>query len=123
MEYNGGGPGAWWGDVSAEGKQLFVCLSLTLGLPFISLQGCRAVFTLGQLFSAPPLPFLYPLLFMPSLKALLDDRQGLPLKLSSPIFVYLTAIIQILPQVPGTHRRVSCFFQFANPWKDLIGIL
>lgn len=54
MKYNGGGPGAWWGDVRAEGKQLFVCLSLTLGLPFISLQGCRAVFTLGQLFSAPP---------------------------------------------------------------------
>lgn len=54
MKCDGGGPGAWWGDVSAEGKQLFVCLSLTLGLPFISLQGCRAVFTLGQLFSAPP---------------------------------------------------------------------
>lgn len=61
MKYNGGGPGAWWGDVRSEGKQLFVCLSLTLGLPFISLQGCRAVFTLGQLFSAPPLcPFFTP---------------------------------------------------------------
>lgn len=61
MKCNGGGPGAWWGDVRAEGKQLFVCLSLTLGLPFISLQGCRAVFTLGQLFSAPPLcPFFTP---------------------------------------------------------------
>lgn len=54
MKYNGGGPGAWWGDVSTEGKLLFVCLSLTLGLPFISLQGCGAVFTLGQLFSASP---------------------------------------------------------------------
>lgn len=56
---------------------------------------------------------------MPPLKALLGDRQGLPLKLSSPIFVYLAAIIQILPQVPGTHRRASCLFQFANLWKDL----
>lgn len=54
MKYNGGGPGAWWGDVSTEGKLLFVCLSLTLGLPFISLQGCGAVFTPGQLFSASP---------------------------------------------------------------------
>lgn len=123
MRHNGGGPGAWWGDVSAEGKQLFVCLSLTLGLPFISLQGCRAVFTLGQLFSAPPSALSLHPPFHASFKALLDDRQGLPLKLSSPIFVYLAAIIQILPQVPGTHRRVSCFFQFANLWKDLIGIL
>lgn len=49
MKYNRGGPGARWGDVSTEGKQLFVCLSLTLGLPFISLQGCGAVFTPGQL--------------------------------------------------------------------------
>lgn len=56
---------------------------------------------------------------MQSLKALLGDRQGLPLKLSSPIFVYLAAITQILSQVPGTHRGVSCFFQFANLWKDL----
>lgn len=110
MKYNGGGPGAWWGDVSTEGKQLFVCLSLTLGLPFISLQGCRAVFTPGSLFLLLPLPFLYPLLFMPSLKALLDDHQGLPLKLSSPIFVYLVVIIQTLPQVQRTHSRVSCVF-------------
>lgn len=60
MKYNGGGPGAWWGDVSTEGKLLFVCLSLTLSLPFISLQGCGAVFTPGQLFFCfshwPPSP-------------------------------------------------------------------
>lgn len=112
MKYNEGGPGACWGDVSTEGKQLFVCLSLTLGLPFISLQGCRAVFTLGQLFSAFPSALSLPLLFMPSLKALLDDHQGLPLKLSSPIFVYLVVIIQTLPQVQGIHSRV-------NLWKGL----
>lgn len=122
MKYNEGGPGACWGDVSTEGKQLFVCLSLTLGLPFISLQGCRAVFTPGQLFSAFPSALSLPLLFMPSLKALLDDHQGLPLKLSSPIFVYLVVIIQTLPQVQGIHSRV-------NLWKGLgqvvfdIGIL
>lgn len=63
MKYNEGGPGAWWGDVSTEGKQLFVCLSLTLGLPFISLQGCGAVFTPGQLFSASPSALSLPLLF------------------------------------------------------------
>lgn len=122
MKYNEGGPGAWWGDVSTEGKQLFVCLSLTLGLPFISLQGCGAVFTPGQLFSASPSALSLPLLFMPSLKALLDDHQGLPLKLSSPIFVYLVVIIQTLPRVQGIHSRV-------NLWKGLgqvvfnIGIL
>lgn len=83
-------PGAWWGDVSTEGKLLFVCLSLTLALPFISLQGCGAVFTLGQLSSASPSALSFPLLFMPSLKALLDDHQGLPLKLSSPHFCALS---------------------------------
>lgn len=92
IKYNGGGPGAWWGDVSAEGKLLFVCLSLTLGLPFISLQGCGAVFTPGQLFSAAPSAlFFLPSLFMLSLKALLDDHQGLPLKLSSPHFCVLNS--------------------------------
>lgn len=100
MKYNGGGPGARWGDVSTEGKQLFVCLSLTLGLPFISLQGCGAVFTPGQLSFCVSLlcPFFTPpFFFMPSLKALLDHRQGLPLKLSSPIFVHLVAITPTLP--------------------------
>lgn len=91
--YIRGGPGAWWGDVSTEGKLLFVRLSLTLGLPFISLQGCGAVFTPGQFF------FFFlevslcsaPLLFILSLKALLDDHQGLPLKLSSPHFCVLNS--------------------------------
>lgn len=75
------------------------------------------------------LPFLYPFLFIASLKALLDDQQGLPLKLSSPIFVYLVVVIQTLPQVQGTHSRVSCFLICVNLWKGLgqavfnIGIL
>lgn len=79
------GPTVWWGDVSVEGKLLFVCLSPTLKLPFISLQGCGALFTPGALLFAPPPP-----LFMVPLKALLDDHQGLPLKLSSPLFCVLS---------------------------------
>lgn len=62
MKRNGGGPAARRGDVSTEGKQLFVCLSVTLGLPFISLQGSGAVFTPGaalslSLSSCVSLPF------------------------------------------------------------------
>lgn len=112
MKYNGGGPGAWWGDVSTEGKLLFVCLSLTLGLPFISLQGCRAVFTPGQLFSAspsapPPCP---PLLFALSLKALLDDHQGLPLKLSSPHFCVLSSNYPDSPLSAGNSQQGDLLF-------------
>ena len=69
------------------------------------------------------LPFLYPLLFIASLKALLDDQQGLPLKLSSPIFVYLVVIIQTLPRVQGTHSRVSRFLICVNLWKGLVQVL
>lgn len=121
MKYNGGGPGAWWGDVSTEGKLLFVCLSLTLGLPFISLQGCGAVFTPGQLFSASPSAlFFLPLLFMLSLKALLDDHQGLPLKLSSPHFCVLSSNY---PDSPSSARNSQqgdlLFFPYVNLWKRL----
>lgn len=92
MKYNGGGPGAWWGDVSTEGKLLFVCLSLTLSLPFISLQGCGTVFTPGQLFFCfslrspppPPRPSYAPFHAVLFLKSFLDDHQGLPFKFSSP---------------------------------------
>lgn len=123
MEYNGGGPGAWWGDVSTEGKLLFVCLSLTLGLPFISLQGCRAVFTPGQLFSASPSalsPLLPPfLLFMLSLKALLDDHQGLPLKLSSPHFCVLNSNYPDSPTSAGNSSQgeLCFFFSYVNLFK------
>lgn len=83
MKYNGGGPGAWWGDVSTV-----VCLPVPDTRPPIYLTPrLRAVFTPGQLFSASPSALFIPLLFMLSLKALLDDHQGLPLKLSSPPFL------------------------------------
>lgn len=97
MKYNRGGPGARWGDVSTEGKQLFVCLSLTLGLPFISLQGCGAVFTPGQLSFCVSLLCPSFFFFMSSLKASLDHRQGWPSKRSSPIFAHLVAITPTLP--------------------------
>lgn len=51
MKRSGGGPAAQRGDVSTEGKQLFVCLSVTLCLSFISLQGSGVVFTHGAVLS------------------------------------------------------------------------
>lgn len=115
MKYNGGGPRAWWGDVSTEGKLLFVCLSLTLGLPFISLQGCGAVFTPGQLFSASPSALFFPLLFVPSLKALLDDHQGLPLKLSSPHFCVLSSNYPDSPSSARNSQQGDLLFTICKP--------
>lgn len=115
-EGRGGGPRPWWGNVSTEGKLLFVCLSLTLGLPFISLQGCRSMFTLGQLFSDSPSVLTHPLLlFMLSLKALLDDHQGLPLKLSGAHFCVLNSNY---PNSPLSAKRPGFFFYLVLPVEE-----
>lgn len=91
MKCDGGGPGARWGDVSAEGKQLFVCLSLTLGLPFISLQGCRAVFTLGQLFSAPPSALSLPPPFHAVFKSITGRSSRIAIETFKPNFCVLSS--------------------------------